>query len=101
VVHWPGLGEVRVTELVRAVLLPKAHQGLDRFGVKAEHRDRLLGIIEERCRLGRNGAGWQTDAVRVAEQYRNLGREAALHDMLLRYWALQQSNEPVHTWPTD
>jgi hypothetical protein len=101
VVQWPQLGEVRVTELVRTVLLPKAHRGLDRFGVNAVHRDRLLGIIEERCRLGRNGASWQTEAVRVAEHRRNLTRHAALHDMLLRYWALQQTNEPVHTWPTD
>jgi hypothetical protein len=97
---WPTVGEVPVTELVRSVLLPKAYQGLDSFGVDPAHRDRLLGIIEERCRLGRNGATWQTEAVRAAEA-RGLSRPAALHDMVLRYWALQQSNEPVHTWPTD
>ena len=101
VVHWPTLGEVPVTELVRSVLLSKAHRGLDRFGVDPALRDRLLGVIEGRCRLGRNGATWQTEAVRTAELRRGLPRRAALHDMLLRYWALQQSNQPVHTWPTD
>ena len=100
-VYWPGLGETPVTELVLDVLLPKAHAGLDRFGVDPEHRDRLLGIIEERCRTGRNGATWQTEAVWAAEHRRGLDRQAALHDMLLRYSALQQTNEPVHTWPVD
>jgi len=92
---------VAVTDLVRTILLPKAHRGLDRLGVDPSHRDRLLGVIDERCRVGRNGASWQTEAVRTAELRRGLSRPAALHDMLTRYWALQQTNEPVHTWPTD
>jgi glutamate-cysteine ligase len=100
-VCWPTLGEVPVTELVRSVLLVKASRGLDRLGVAPGHRDRLLGIIDERCRLARNGASWQTEAVRAAEQRRGLSRTAALHDMLMRYWALQQTNQPVHTWPPD
>ncbi|MGX6605433.1 glutamate--cysteine ligase [Micromonosporaceae bacterium Da 78-11] len=100
-VSWPGLGEIPVTELVRSVLLPKAHAGLDRFGVDPALRDRLLGIIDERCRLGRNGATWQTEAVWAAEHRRGLSRTAALREMLLRYMVHQQSNEPVHTWPTE
>jgi hypothetical protein len=98
-VYWPRRGEVRVTELVLGELLPKACAGLDRFGVAPAHRDRLLGIIEQRCRAGRNGATWQAEAVRAAECRHRLDRDAALHEMLLRYSALQQSNEPVHTWP--
>ena len=100
-VHWPGRGEVMVTELVRDTLLAKAHAGLDAFGVAPAHRDRLLGVIEERCRTGRNGATWQTQAVWAAEHRRGLDRQGALHDMLLRYSSLQQTNEPVHTWPVD
>jgi hypothetical protein len=98
---WPRLGDVRVTDLVLAELLPKAHAGLDKFGVAPVHRDRLLNVIEQRCRTGRNGATWQTEAVWAAEHHRGLGREAALHEMLLRYSALQHTNEPVHTWPID
>ncbi|MFF5295056.1 glutamate--cysteine ligase [Paractinoplanes globisporus] len=101
IMNWPTLGEIPVTELVRAVLLPRAYRGLDLLGVHPIHRDRLLRIIEERCRTARNGASWQTEAVCTAELRRGLSRQAALHDMLMRYWALQQSNEPVHTWPTD
>jgi hypothetical protein len=98
-VYWPGIGETPVTDLVRSVLLPKAYAGLDRFGVDPGHRDRLLGVIEDRCRLGRNGASWQAEAVWAAEHRRGLNRTAALQEMVLRYRSLQQSNAPVHTWP--
>jgi hypothetical protein len=100
-IHWPGTGETSVTELVLDTLLPKAHAGLDSFGVNPAQRDRLLGIIEERCRTGRNGATWQAEAVWSAEHRRGLDRQGALHDMLLRYSSLQQTNEPVHTWTVD
>ena len=43
-VYWPGVGEVPVTELVLRRLLPMAHEGLERWGVDAADRDRLLGI---------------------------------------------------------
>jgi gamma-glutamyl:cysteine ligase YbdK (ATP-grasp superfamily) len=99
--YWPGHGEIAATELVRSVLLPMAHAGLDLYGVEPSLRDRLLAIIDDRCRLGRNGAEWQTDFVRRAEQNRGLDRTTALREMLLRYWQLQQTNEPVHTWPRD
>jgi hypothetical protein len=100
-VYWPKAGEVRVTDLVLSMLLSKAHMGLEKFGVAAAQRERLLGIIEQRCRTGRNGATWQTQAVWAAEHQRKLDRAAALHDMLLRYSTLQHRNEPVHTWPID
>ena len=99
--HWPGFGETAVTDLVLEQLLAKAHAGLDTFGVDPALRDRLLGIVEGRCRTGRNGATWQAEAVWSAEHRRGLDRQAALHDMLLRYSSLQQTNEPVHTWPVD
>ncbi|MFG1997012.1 glutamate--cysteine ligase [Actinoplanes sp. NPDC048988] len=97
---WPGRGEIAVTDLVRSVLLPKAYAGLDLYGVDPSLRDRLLAVIDERCRLARNGATWQTDFVRHAEHHRGLTRPAALREMLLRYWSLQQTDEPVHTWPS-
>ena len=100
-VWWPGAGTVRVTDLVLGTLLAKAHAGLDKFGVDPAHRDRLLGIIEQRCRTGRTGATWQTEAVGAAEHQRGLDRTGALHEMLLRYSALQHAGTPVHTWPVN
>jgi hypothetical protein len=98
-VTWPGAGEVQVTYLVLSTLLAKAHRGLEKYGVDRAQRERLLGIIEDRCRAGRNGATWQTEAVWAAEYQRGLSRDAALHEMLLRYSELQHTNEPVHSWP--
>lgn len=101
VLHWPRLGDVPVTELVLDVLLPKAAVGLDRFGVAPAERDRLLGVIEQRCRTGRNGAAWQAETVWAAERHRGMDRDAALHHMVQRYAEHQRTNEPVHTWPVD
>jgi hypothetical protein len=100
-VWWPRRGETRVTDLVLENLLPKAYDGLDRFGVDPVTRDRLLGIIEARCVKRRNGAVWQTETVRTLEQDRNLDRLSALREMLRRYSANLTDNEPVHTWPID
>jgi hypothetical protein len=98
---WPRHDRIRVADLVRTELLPRAYAGLDGVGVEPALRDRLLQIIEQRCRTGRNGATWQTEAVWAAEHHRGLDRTAALHEMLLRYSELQRTNEPVHTWPVD
>ena len=98
VLTWPGVGETPVTDLMRDVLLPRAYDGLDRLGVHPAQRDRLLGVIEDRCRARRNGATWQAATVRAAEE-RGCARPAALRAMTQRYLEFQRSNEPVHTWP--
>jgi hypothetical protein len=95
--HWPGLGEVTAPELVLGTLLPMADEGLRRWGVDAEVRDRFLGVIEGRAATGRNGAGWQVATVR-ALQDAGMTRPAALAEMLRRYCAHMHANEPVHTW---
>ena len=94
---WPGHGELPVTELVHRWLLPLADEGLSGWGVDAEVRDRLLGVIEQRCVHAKNGSTWQVDAVRAA-QARGLSRLDALREMTVRYVANMHSNEPVHTW---
>jgi hypothetical protein len=96
---WPRLGELPVTDLIMDKLLPMAHAGLDRFGVAPASRDRLLGIIEQRCLTGRNGSTWQTSTVEYLQRYRNLDRPDALREMLHRYATHLAGNEPVHTWP--
>jgi Glutamate-cysteine ligase family 2(GCS2) len=99
-VFWPGAGEVPVTELVLRRLLPMAREGLDRWGVDAGVRDRLLGVVEQRCTTGRNGAVWQTDRVHRLEAAGE-SRVAALRRMTQEYADLMHANAPVHTWPTD
>ncbi|MGB8386661.1 glutamate--cysteine ligase [Mycobacterium sp.] len=95
--HWPGLGEVAAQKLVLDTLLPIADEGLRRWGVDTEVRDRFLGVIEGRARTGRNGASWQVSTVR-ALQDSGMTRAAALAEMLRRYCEHMHANEPVHTW---
>ncbi|WP_440073323.1 glutamate-cysteine ligase family protein [Streptosporangium sp. OZ121] len=94
---WPGLGEVVASELVLRRLLPLAHEGLDLWGVDPGARDRLLGIVEQRCLTGTTGASWQIDAVNALG---DLDRHEALRRMTLRYIENMHTNEPVHTWPS-
>jgi hypothetical protein len=98
-VFWPGLGYVPVTELVLRRLLPMAHEGLSRWEVGADERDRLLGIIEQRCLTGRNGASWQVDTLHTLEGDGHLDRREALHEMLRQYLPHMHENIPVHQWP--
>ncbi|MDZ4268168.1 MAG: glutamate--cysteine ligase, partial [Mycobacterium sp.] len=95
--YWPGLGEVTPDELVLRQLLPMAEEGLRRWEVAADVRDRYLGVIEGRAKTGRNGAAWQSAAV-DALQDRGLSRPDALAEMLRLYCERMHSNDPVHTW---
>ena len=98
-VYWPGVGEVPVAELVLRRLLPLAHEGLERWGVDRADRERLLGIIEQRCLTLRNGAAWQAATFHSLYENDKLDRQDALREMTRRYRDLMHSNEPVHSWP--
>jgi hypothetical protein len=97
-VYWPGTGDVPATELVLRRLLPMAAEGLDRWDVDAEVRDRLLGIIEARCLTGRNGATWQADTFHKIDSERSMDRRDVLREVVRRYCERMHTNEPVHTW---
>ena len=84
----------------RAGAAPAAADGPRRAGrrgaSRADESDRLLGIIEQRCLLGRNGA----ELVRRPDapaRGRRTGYDA-LRATLLEYRERMHSNEPVHTW---
>ena len=94
---WPGRGAVSARELTLDTLLPIAHEGLRRWGVDVEVRDRFLGVIEGRARTGRNGASWQVSTVQSLQDA-GMTRDAALAEMLRRYCEHMHANEPVHTW---
>jgi hypothetical protein len=96
---WPGLGEVPATELVLRRLLPMAYDGLERWGVDPAIRDRLLGVIEQRCLTQRNGASWQVEVFRDIDRRGTLNRHDALRELTRRYITHMHTNEPVHTWP--
>ncbi|WP_229053691.1 glutamate--cysteine ligase [Aeromicrobium sp. Leaf350] len=94
--RWPGLGTVRVRDLVLHHLLPLAAEGLDRLGVDGDVRDRNLGIIERRCALGVNGATWQIDAADAFD--RSSDPEGAMRRLVVAYRERMHGGEPVHAW---
>lgn len=96
--YWPGLGQVPATELVLRRLLPMARAGLDSWGVLSEESDRLLGIIEQRCLAGQNGASWFVDRFHERAGEGDSDRLAALRDTLNEYRAHMHTNDPVHSW---
>jgi hypothetical protein len=98
-IYWPGLGEVPAAELVLRRLLPLAQEGLDRWGLDAADRDRLLEIIERRCVTMRNGATWQSATFHQLYEGRGMERQDALREMTVRYREHMHANQPVHTWP--
>ncbi|MCV7098321.1 glutamate--cysteine ligase [Mycobacterium kubicae] len=95
--RWPETGEVSARQLVLDALLPMADDGLRRWGVDVEVRERFLGVIEGRAKTGRNGASWQVATVAALEEG-GLTRPAALAEMLRRYCEHMHANEPVHSW---
>src|SRR4029079_19113044 len=78
-IYWPGVGQGRDTELILRRLLPMAREGLAEWGVDSATSERLLGIIEQRCLLGTNGAEW---FVRRMHQRSDLDRFDALRATL-------------------
>jgi hypothetical protein len=92
---------VPAAELVLRRLLPLAHEGLDRWGVDAQDRDRLLGIVERRCVTLTNGASWQAAQFHRFYEDRKLDRGDALREMTVLYRDHMHENIPVHDWPVE
>jgi gamma-glutamyl:cysteine ligase YbdK (ATP-grasp superfamily) len=95
--YWPGVGDAPVAELILRRLLPAAREGLAGWGVDDAVAGRLLGIVEQRCLTGQNGAAWQIATV-AGLTSGGLDRREALRQMTQRYIELMHSNEPVHGW---
>lgn len=96
---WPGMGTVAASDLVLRRLLPLAYDGLDLWKIESAERDRLLGIIEQRCLRRRNGASWQAETFHRLHDVRGLERVQALREMTRLYVEHMRSGEPVHMWP--
>ena len=100
-VYWPGIGSIGAVELVLRRLLPKAREGLQRWGVDDAEAERLLGIIEQRCLTGRNGARWQVETFHRLFDAGAMDRLDALREVTRRYVHHMHGNLPVHEWPLD
>ncbi|RLV55233.1 glutamate--cysteine ligase [Aeromicrobium phragmitis] len=94
---WPTVGTIPARELVLRHLLPLAYAGLESSAVDQDVAERLLGIIEQRCLTGRNGATWMIEAFRRHPKAAT-DRLVALRDLTVEYREHMLTGEPVHTW---
>ncbi|MEV7396181.1 glutamate-cysteine ligase family protein [Aeromicrobium sp. NPDC092404] len=98
-IYWPSVGTVSARELVLRQLLPLAHAGLEEMEVDSAVSDRLLGIIEQRCITGRNGATWLIDEF-AHHRSSTTDRADAMRATTQAYEEHMHQGDPVHTWPT-
>jgi len=98
-IYWPGVGAVAVRELALRQLIPLAHTGLEQMGVDAAVRDRLLGVIEQRCITGRNGSTWLIEEF-AHQSTAAGGRAEAMRATTQEYERHMHAGDPVHLWPT-
>jgi hypothetical protein len=93
---------VKISDEDRRVYRDKLRRSRDALGrmlrEDQDGADRLLGIIEQRCRTGQTGAAWQIGTV-TALSRRGAGRQRALALMTERSIEHMHANEPVHSWP--
>ena len=89
-IGWNG-GEVGIRELLLEEMLPMARRGLSHYAIPDSEIDEYLGIIEARVESTQNGAAWQKRWVT------HNGMRA--NELVLDYARMQESGEPVHTWP--
>lgn len=89
IMSWPTLGRISVIDLVNNHLIDQAHEGLMRLGVSTEVADKYMNVISGRMSQHQNGATWQLDYC----------INHSVPVMLRRYLELQETGDPVHTWP--
>ncbi|MFV1993085.1 MAG: glutamate--cysteine ligase [Acidiferrobacterales bacterium] len=89
-VHWLNGKEINIRNLLLTQLIPLARVGLEKLKIDTSDIELLLGIIEERVGLSRNGAAWQQAFVR-----RN-GRD--MQALTSAYREHQRTGKPVHEW---
>ncbi len=95
VLLWEGK-PFTVQDLIQKELLPIAHTGLMKMNIHQADREKYLAVIDERAN-GQTGAFWSV------QNYRKLRKEMRQDDALIsltrNMQTLQETDEPVHTWP--
>jgi CBS domain-containing protein len=93
---WLDGREVSAQRLVLDDLLPRAEAGLRSEGVGAEDITHYLGVIDQRCRLGRTGARWQLSSWNGLRDRATPGERA--NALVAATIKRQVSGRPVAEW---
>ncbi|MFL6468155.1 MAG: CBS domain-containing protein [Pyrinomonadaceae bacterium] len=86
----------RVDRLIIEELVPRAKTGLRTAGVDGSDVERLIGIIEERVKIGRTGARWMLDSLDAMDK--RAKPNVRMRTLTAAMKANQKSGEPVHKW---
>lgn len=88
-------GKRRREDNVRKVIVDEylalARRGLESLNIPGGEISEYLDIIGARADGGQNGAAWQRRWMTL--------NQGSLHDLVRAYRELQDTNQPVHTWP--
>ena len=93
-VVWPIDGQLAtmgLRQLIVEQLVPLARRGLASCEIPAAEIDTYIGTIAERADSSQNGAAWQRRWLAL--------NGGSLEELVLSYESLQETGEPVHTWP--
>ncbi len=85
-----GVREVSMRKLIVEELVPLARLGLESLDIPKDEIDEYMEIIAARADNAQNGAAWQRRWMSF--------NDATLGDLVQAYRALQDTNQPVHTW---
>ncbi len=82
--------------LILNELAPRARQGLKSAGIVKKDIDKYIGIIEERARARRTGAGWMLESLSKMDP--KAKPSVRLRELTAQMKANQQQGNPIHTW---
>jgi gamma-glutamyl:cysteine ligase YbdK (ATP-grasp superfamily) len=85
-----NLKDVNLSKLILEELLPLARRGLESLNIPDTEISAYLDIIGARVDNGQNGAAWQRRWMAL--------NDGSLHDLVLTYRELQDTDKPVHSW---
>lgn len=89
-IRWLYGKETNIRNLLMTQLIPLARIGLEKLNIDTNDIEMLIGIIEERVGLNRNGTAWQRAFVR------RHGRD--MQTLTVAYREYQRTGKPVHEW---
>jgi CBS domain-containing protein len=95
--EWEGEHKT-AREVILENLLPLAQEGLEKVGLSDAEISKHLGIIERRCLAKANGASWMIRNFRPLAA--NFGTGVAVREVTEAMLEGQQSDAPVHDWPS-
>jgi len=85
-----------VTDIINDIL-PKAERGLSLLGVDKHEITKQMDVIRGGVETRMNGAQWQISMLNSLRSKRN-DDDAALSEMVNRYYDLYRQGKPVHEW---